>query len=265
VVADPDREENAMQSWEITRRGFVKELAVAIGLSVLRTAEAAIAARQEPCHDADPEFDLAFSFAGGDREYVAGTKAACDRLGLRVMYDEDMTNRWWGENFIAEQRRMYGGRALFFVPFLSTDYFRRTIPPDERVQLIAVSDIGAFATLAFADPRRFVGQAIELAGDELSLDQLLSAITRATGRDVADIAGRTPTDPPTAAGEFAAMTSSFCGWRADIPTLRMLHPALLDFDSWLAHGGKPLLVKHFRETDARCSVIGTEGGKGRRR
>jgi uncharacterized protein YbjT (DUF2867 family) len=137
----------------------------------------------------------------------------------------------------------------------------RTIPPDERVQLIAVSDIGAFAALAFADPRRFVGQAIELAGDELSLDQLLSAIARATGRDVAVIAGRTPADASTAEGEFAAMTSSFRGWSADIPTLRMLHPALLDFDSWLAKEGKPLLEKHFREADARCSLSGMECGK----
>jgi hypothetical protein len=154
VVADPDREENAMQSWEITRRGFAKELAVAIGLSVLRTAEATIAARHEPCRDADPEFDLAFSFAGANREYVAGTKAACDRLGLRVMYDQDMTNRWWGENFIAEQRRMYGGRALFFVPFLSTDYFRRTIPPDE------------LATAAWTDLERGGGHILPVLIDD---------------------------------------------------------------------------------------------------
>jgi uncharacterized protein YbjT (DUF2867 family) len=139
----------------------------------------------------------------------------------------------------------------------------RTIPPDERVQLIAVSDIGAFAALAFADPRRFVGQAVELAGDELSLDQILSAITRATGRDVTAIAGRTPADPSTAEGEFAAMSSSFCGWRANIPALRMLHPALLDFDDWLAREGKSLLEKHFRDADARCSLSGT--GSGRRK
>jgi uncharacterized protein YbjT (DUF2867 family) len=137
----------------------------------------------------------------------------------------------------------------------------RTIPPDERVQLIAVSDIGAFAALAFADPRRFVGQAIELAGDELGLDQLLSAIARATGRDVAAIAGRTPADASTAEGEFAAMTSSFCNWRADIPTLRRLHPALLDFDTWLAKEGRMLLENHFRDADARCSLSGTEGAK----
>ena len=137
----------------------------------------------------------------------------------------------------------------------------RTIPPDERVQLIAVSDIGAFAALAFADPRRFVVQAVELAGDELSLDQLLLAIARATGRDVADVAGRTPADPSTVEGEFAAMTSSFCGWRADIPALRMLHPALLDFDDWLAGEGKPLLEKHFRDADAYCSLSGRGSGK----
>jgi uncharacterized protein YbjT (DUF2867 family) len=136
----------------------------------------------------------------------------------------------------------------------------RTIPPDERVQLVAVSDIGAFAALAFADPRRFVGQAVELAGDELSLDQLLSAITRATGREVAALAGRTPPDPSTAEAEFAAMTSSFCNWHADIPTLRILHPALLDFDTWLAKEGRMLLNKHFRDADARCSLSGTECG-----
>jgi len=156
VVADPDRKENVMQSWEITRREFAKELAVAIGLSVLRTAAATIAARHEPRHDTDndTEFDLAFSFAGANRDYVAGTKAACDRLGLRVMYDEDMTNRWWGENFIAEQRRMYGGRALFFVPFLSTDYFRRTIPPDE------------LATAAWTDLERGGGHILPVLIDD---------------------------------------------------------------------------------------------------
>jgi hypothetical protein len=64
----------------------------------------------------------------------------------------------------------------------------------------------------------------------------------------------------TAEREFAAITSSFCGWRADIPTLRRLHPALLDFDSW-AEEGKPLLEKHFREADECCSLSCTECGE----
>jgi hypothetical protein len=33
-------------------------------------------------------------------------------------------------------------------------------------------------------------------------------------------------------------TSSFCGRQADIPALRALRPELLDFDTWLARGGR---------------------------
>jgi len=87
-------------------------------------------ARPEPA-DEDAEYDLAFSFAGTDRDYVEDTKSACTDLGLRVMYDMDLSNEWWGANYITEQRRIYGTRALFFVPFISHDYFRRPIPADE--------------------------------------------------------------------------------------------------------------------------------------
>ena len=125
-----------------------------------------------------------------------------------------------------------------------------TIPPDISVQLIAVSDIGVLAALAFANPRQFVGRAIELAGDELSLDQLLSAITRATGRDVASVAAKNRSLPSAADGNSAETTESLSGWQADIPALRRLNPSLLDFDTWLAQGGKVLLEKHFRTADA---------------
>lgn len=92
-------------------------------------------ARQAPAATAESgteeTYDLAFSFAGPDRDYVEETKDQCDVLGLRVMYDRDLSNEWWGTNFIAEQRRIYGARALFFVPFISVDYFSRPIPADE--------------------------------------------------------------------------------------------------------------------------------------
>ncbi|HEY0806209.1 MAG TPA: TIR domain-containing protein [Pseudonocardiaceae bacterium] len=79
----------------------------------------------------DEAYDLAFSFAGSDRDYVEATKLACDERGLRVMYDRDLSNEWWGANYLAEQRKIYGKRALFFVPFISAEYFRRPIPSDE--------------------------------------------------------------------------------------------------------------------------------------
>lgn len=76
-------------------------------------------------------YDLAFSFAGEQREYVEATKAACEQLGLRVFYDRDKSNEWWGANFIREQRKVYGSQTTFFVPFISTEYLAKPIPLDE--------------------------------------------------------------------------------------------------------------------------------------
>lgn len=84
-----------------------------------------------PPHDQTVDYDLAFSFAGSDRTYVEATKLACERLGLDVMYDRDLSNEWWGENYIIEQRVIYGRRTRYFVPFISHEYFRRPVPADE--------------------------------------------------------------------------------------------------------------------------------------
>lgn len=111
--------------------------------------------------------------------------------------------------------------------------------PDTPLQLIAADDIGAFAALAFADPDRYIGRALELAGDELTMTQIVAAISRATGRAVtyraipreALIGG----DPDGIAGyEFG---NDRGGWRADIPMLGRLHPNLMDFDTWLTEHG----------------------------
>ncbi|MFD7445039.1 NmrA/HSCARG family protein [Streptomyces sp. NPDC059909] len=116
-----------------------------------------------------------------------------------------------------------------------------TIPSGATVQLIALSDIGAFAALAFGDPEQYLGKAIELAGDELTSDQILSAIARATGRTLPLPPGRSkPAASPPVAGR-AEGTFSFAGWQADIPALRAQHPALMDFDTWLAREGKSMI------------------------
>lgn len=76
-------------------------------------------------------YDLAFSFAGEDRRYVRLTKLACDARGLVVMYDEDLSTHWWGRDYIAEQRLIFGQRTRFVVPFISRHYFTKAIPRDE--------------------------------------------------------------------------------------------------------------------------------------
>lgn len=76
-------------------------------------------------------YDFAFSFAGEHRQYVEDTKNACEALGLRVFYDRDKNNEWWGKNFVVEQRKVYGSQTRYFIPFISTEYFAKPIPADE--------------------------------------------------------------------------------------------------------------------------------------
>jgi uncharacterized protein YbjT (DUF2867 family) len=135
---------------------------------------------------------------------------------------------------------------------LGTDPIIPTIPPDVTVQLITVDDIGAFAALSFAEPDRFVGRAIELAGDELPLHQLVTALSRATGLDLRAVAGTDPgPDADAPLGQPVSTTSSFRGWQADLSALRTLHPALLDFDTWLSRQGGALLARHLGAVEAR--------------
>jgi hypothetical protein len=70
------------------------------------------------------EYDVAVSYAHPQVSYVEGVVAAARARQLRVFYDKDMTHAWWGRNFIAEGRRIYGRRAWHFVPFLSTEYLQ---------------------------------------------------------------------------------------------------------------------------------------------
>ncbi|MFE9294057.1 NmrA/HSCARG family protein [Streptomyces niveus] len=108
--------------------------------------------------------------------------------------------------------------------------------PDTPVQLIAVTDIGAFAALAFARPRDYLGQALELAGDELTPERTVQLITDRLGREVryrqvpADTLGLT-------SGAARAFASGRGLWQADIAALRTRHPGLLDFTTWLERGG----------------------------
>lgn len=127
----------------------------------------------------------------------------------------------------------------------------RTIPANATVQLIALSDIGAFAALAFGNPEQYLSKAIELAGDELTLDQIVTAIGRATGRTLPLSPGhKEPVAPSAVVGE-AEGTFSFCGWQADIPALRAQYPTLMDFDTWLAREGKSMIEALLDRTEAR--------------
>ena len=107
--------------------------------------------------------------------------------------------------------------------------------PETRLQMIAVDDIGGFATLAFEKPRHWDGRAVELAGDELSMTDLAQAFTRMTGRDVRY--GQTPWDEfEKQAGREITMMYRWIedvGFHADTSGLRQEYSNLTSFDHWL--------------------------------
>jgi uncharacterized protein YbjT (DUF2867 family) len=117
---------------------------------------------------------------------------------------------------------------------------KHLFPADKPVQMIAIDDIAAFAALAFADPDRFHGRTLELAGDALTPVAALAAITRATGYPVryhevteaeADALGE------QIGNTWRLLHESGGGWHADIPALREIYPALNTLESWLGTTG----------------------------
>jgi hypothetical protein len=92
---------------------------------------AVLIARDELVAAAARIYDIAVSFAAEQRDYVEQTVTAAKAVELEVFYDRDMTHQWWGRNFVAEQRKIYGQRTLHFVPFISAEYLLRQYPRDE--------------------------------------------------------------------------------------------------------------------------------------
>ena len=83
-------------------------------------------------------------------------------------------------------------RPVAFMDNFGTFAFRSTmmsmwktyLRDSQTMQLVAVSDIGWFVARAFAEPNRYIGQAIELGGD---------SATRSQAKAILKKAGRTPT------------------------------------------------------------------------
>jgi len=112
------------------------------------------------------------------------------------------------------------------------------LPPGKSVQLVATQDIGAFASLAFAEPKQYLGKTIELAGDEMTETQIAEVFTKVIGRPVKATGpksqeGMTPTE------EQIAMFKFFTGeaYAADIASLRKIYPPLLNLEQYLRRNG----------------------------
>jgi len=150
-------------------------------------------------------------------------------------------SKWAIEQRITE----LGVPATFLRPAFFMDNFRwqaagiregrlvQGAKPETRLQMIAVDDIGAFATLAFASPAEWIGRTIELAGDELTLLEVAAEFAEKLGRPVSY--SMAPENRPGGGDEARKMAAWFddYGFNADIPELRAIYPPLKDLRAFV--------------------------------
>jgi uncharacterized protein YbjT (DUF2867 family) len=122
------------------------------------------------------------------------------------------------ENWLGQKERVLAG------------YLQAPVAPDVVRQFIAVDDIGKFVGLAFREHDRFVGQAFEIAGDEMTMPEVADIFALVLDRpvvyeDVPPFPGMARVHNP-APGEWAAP-------RADLGSLGELVPELWTVERWL--------------------------------
>ncbi|MEV4181167.1 NmrA/HSCARG family protein [Streptosporangium canum] len=112
------------------------------------------------------------------------------------------------------------------------------IAPDTAQQLMAVDDVGAVTASAFAQPEEWIGRAVSLAADELTPVQVAEAIGTALGIPLPYV--QIPIEAIRGLSEDFAYANQWLnerGYRADIAATRRIHPAAMDFHTWLERTG----------------------------
>jgi uncharacterized protein YbjT (DUF2867 family) len=123
---------------------------------------------------------------------------------------------------------------------------RHLFPPHEPMQIIALEDIAEFAALAFADPARYAGRTLELAGDQPTPVEAVATIAKATGipirYELLSAAEAAAISPVIA--ESSKRWNAGSRWHADIEALRVIHPGLRTLTDWLEESGAAAIREH---------------------
>jgi uncharacterized protein YbjT (DUF2867 family) len=108
-------------------------------------------------------------------------------------------------------------------------------------QMIAPDDVGNFVSLAFAEPERFIGLELEIAGSELTNPEAAQVFSRVLERPVKFHRLPMPVVKMAMGHEFHQMFTWFndSGFQADIPALRRDYPEvhLTSLEEWLRQEG----------------------------
>lgn len=121
-----------------------------------------------------------------------------------------------------------------YVPPASWGMMPKIVGPDRKIRWIAVEDLGRAAAAIFADREAFVGRAVALAGDELSIAEARELFRR--------VRGKAPFALPMPVWLFRRLVSAelvaMWEWLADhelvasVAETRKLVPGALDMERW---------------------------------
>ena len=136
-------------------------------------------------------------------------------------------------------------RPVFFMEnwlgmkdMLHAGMLAQPLSPERRLQMIAVDDIGAFVALAFEHPDDWRKRAFDLAGDELSMNEVAAQFGRKLGREVRYQEVAWDEFEQRAGREYTIMYRWFedHGYTCDIAAARSEYRDLHTFERWLGEG-----------------------------
>lgn len=140
---------------------------------------------------------------------------------------------WFMENFASP----------WLYPSIEKGVLSTPVLPDRKLQMIALDDIGEFASEAFLRPKEFLGQEIDLAGDGLTMEDIALQISCAMDRPIRYEALPEEKAESAVGHDFALMYRWFNreGYQVDIEELKKRWGIrLTSFSRWL---GKSTLYK----------------------
>ena len=107
------------------------------------------------------------------------------------------------------------------------------------LQMIAVQDIGKWVAHMFLNRERFIGKAVEIAGDEVDFTKMMNAYKKVYGKTPMDVQPPQSSQlPPStfASGDFEKMINwvNTYGYKADLEMNRTEIPDLLTYEQFIA-------------------------------
>jgi len=138
------------------------------------------------------QYDVAFSFAGAQRDYVEKVRDSLKKYNVSVFYDNDNSVDLWGKNLYRYLDSIYSQKARYCIIFISKEYAERpwTIHESQSAQERMFSNYDNFEFQEYILPVIFDDTRIPgirsttgyMDANKLSPDELAEVIAKKIGK-----------------------------------------------------------------------------------